>query len=106
MPENLTGGIACAIAALPIIFMGLRFRSGLNLEAIAGYNPDRVRDKEGFGLFVGTWIIAIGVLTLALGAAIALVPEHLVSWVVLGFVAAMQFPVLRLVLGTSSFHKR
>lgn len=100
------GGIACAIAALPLIVIGLRFRAGRNLEAIAGYHPDRIRDKEGFGRFVGTWIIVIGLLTLALGAAIALVPEDLVGWVALGFVAAMQVPVLRIVLGVSDFHRR
>jgi hypothetical protein len=106
MTGNLIGGIACAITALPLIFIGLRFRSGRNLEAISGYHPDRIRDKAGFGRFVGTWITVIGLLTLGLGAAIALVPEELAVWVVLGFVAAMQVPVLRLVLGMSGFQKR
>lgn len=104
--EKLVAGIVCAIVALPLVFLGLRFRAGRNLEAIAGYNPDRVRDKAGFGRFVGTWIIVIGVLTIALGAVIALVPDGVALWVVLGFVAAMQVPVLRLVLGISDFHRR
>lgn len=104
--EKLVGGIVCAIVALPVIFLGLRFRAGRNLEAIAGYHPDRVRDKAGFGRFVGTWIIVIGLLTLALGAVIAFVPDDVAIWVVLGVVAAMQVPVLRLVLGMSAFHKR
>lgn len=104
--EKLVGGLVVAIVALPVIFLGLRFRAGRNLEAIAGYHPDRVRDKAGFGRFVGTSIIVIGLLTLALGAVIAVVPDDVALWVMLALVAAMQVPVLRLVLGISKFHRR
>jgi hypothetical protein len=106
MAEKLIAGLVCAIVALPVIYLGLRFRAGRSLEAIAGYNPERVRDKAGFGRFVGAHVALLGLLTLALGAVIAFVPDHVALWAVLGFVAAMQVPVLRLVLGIPKFHQR
>ncbi len=106
MTETLIGGLVCAIVALPVIFLGLRFRAGQSLEAIAGYSPDRVRDKAGFGRFVGTQVALLGLLTLALGAVIAFVPEPIALWALLGFVAMMQVPIVRLVLGIPKFHQR
>jgi hypothetical protein len=106
MDEQLFGGLVCAVVALPVIFLGLRFRAGRNLEAISGYHPDRIRDRAGFGRFVGTWILVLGALTLAMGLAIALTPAAWATAVTLGFVVLLQFPILRLALGISAFHRR
>lgn len=106
MDERIVGGIACVLAAVPAIVLGLRFRAGRNLEMIAGYQADRIRDKDGFGRFMGFWMLVIAALVVALGAGIALVPERHAHWLALGMVAAIQVPILRILLGASKFQRK
>jgi hypothetical protein len=42
----------------------------------------------------------------ALGAGIALLPERHAHWLALGMVAAIQVPVLRILLGASKFQRK
>jgi hypothetical protein len=106
MDERIVGGIACVLAAVPAIVLGLRFRAGRNLETIAGYQADRIRDKDGFGRFMGFWMLVIAALVVGLGAAIALLPPQWAHWTALGFVAALQLPILRIVLGAPTFYRK
>lgn len=106
MDEQLFGGLVCGIVALPVLLLGLRFRAGRNLEVISGYHPERIRDRAGFGRFVGTWILLTGALTLGMGVAIALAPPAWATLITLGFVVLLQLPILRLALGIPAFHRR
>lgn len=106
MDERIVGGLVCAVTAIPIVVLGLRYRAGRNLETIAGYRPEMVRDKEGFGRFMGFWMLVIAALVVGLGAGIALVPERHAHWLALGMVAAIQVPVLRILLGASKFQRK
>jgi len=106
MDERIVGGLVCAVTAIPIFVLGLRYRAGRNLETIAGYRPEMVRDKEGFGRFMGFWMLVIAALVVGLGAGIALLPERHAPWLALGMVAAIQVPVLRIVLGASKFQRK
>jgi hypothetical protein len=105
MDEQLIGGLVCMLISVPAFILGARYRGGHNLETISGYNPDRVRDKLGFGRFMGFWMLVVGGMTLATGIAIALLPEPAAHWTTLGFVAAIQLPVLRMLLGRSRFSR-
>jgi hypothetical protein len=106
MDEQLVGGLVCVVTAIPLVILGLRYRAGRNLETIAGYRPEVIRDKDGFGRFMGFWMLVIAALVIALGAGIALVPERHAQWLALGIVAALQVPILRMTLGTSKFKRK
>jgi hypothetical protein len=105
MDEQLVGGLVCMVVSVPAFILGARYRGGHNLETISGYNPDRVRDKQGFGRFMGFWMLVMGGMVLAMGIAIALIPERAAHWTTLAFVAAMQLPILRMLLGRSRFSR-
>jgi hypothetical protein len=106
MAERTVAAIAFLVTALPLVFIALRFRAGRNLEVISGYNPDRIRDKVGFGRFVGNQLLVMAGLVLAMAPVLLLADDRVAVWATLGMVALMQVPVLRLVLGTSRFHRK
>jgi hypothetical protein len=106
MAERTVAAIVFVISALPLVFIALRFRAGRNLEAISGYNADRIRDKAGFGRFVGNQLLVIAGLVLAMAPVLLLAGDRVAVWATLGMVALMQVPVLRLALGMSKFHRK
>jgi hypothetical protein len=104
MNEQHIAALALCVTSLPIIFMALRFRAGRNLEVISSYRPERIHDHQGFGRFIGFWILALGALMLGLSAALYFLTESQAAWASLGAVALMQLPVLRLVFGPTRFY--
>jgi hypothetical protein len=106
MSERIVVAVAFVVSALPLVFIALRFRAGRNLEAISGYQPDRIRDKSGFGRFVGNYMLAIAGLLVAMAPVFLLADDRVALWATLGMVALMQVPLLRLVLGMSKFYRK
>jgi hypothetical protein len=106
MAESTIAALAFVIVSLPLVFIALRFRAGMNLEAINGFHPDRIKDRVGFGRFVGNHLLAMAVLLLAMAPVLMFADERTAAWATLAMVALMQVPVVRLVLGASKFHRK
>jgi hypothetical protein len=106
MDERIVGGLVCIVTAVPLVVLGLRYRAGRNLETIAGYRSELIRDRDAFGRFMGFWMLVIAALVVALGAGIALVPERHAQWLILAVVVAIQLPILRMLLGAAKFQRR
>ncbi len=106
MSGRIFAAIAFVIVSLPLVFIALRFRSGMNLEAISGFHPDRIKDRVGFGRFVGNHLLAMALLFLAMAPVLMFADERMAVWATLAMVALMQVPVVRLVLGVSKFHRK
>ena len=106
MDEQIFVGLAFVLSAVPAIVIGLRYRSGRNLETIAGYRADRVGDPQAFGHFMGFWMLAIAALMVAMGVGIMLVSDAYAQWLGLAMVVALQVPILRRLLGASKFQRK
>lgn len=106
MNEQQLAALAIFATCIPILVLAIRFRAGKNLEAISGYNADRVADKHGFGQFVGNRILAIAVLIILLGAGILVLPKEDKTLLGIGVVVLLQVPLLSLLLGMSKFHRK
>jgi hypothetical protein len=61
MGPNIVVGIAFIIAGAVIAFAGYQIRYKNRLNLIAGYDPNRVKDKEGLGSWVGNGLMGLGV---------------------------------------------
>jgi hypothetical protein len=62
MGPNIVIGIAFILAGAVIAFAGYQIRYKNRLNLIAGYEPNRVKDKEGLGAWVGNGLMALGVI--------------------------------------------
>lgn len=106
MDPKAVAALACLISALPLVYLGLSFRNGRHLTAIAGFHPERIRDHIAFGRFVGFWIMVVAILLMGLAASIAWAPQDWMLWATLGFTALLQVPVLRIVTGMSRYVRK
>jgi hypothetical protein len=102
MSPNIVVGMAFILAGVLIAFAGYQIRFKGRLHLIAGYEPNNVKDKEGFGRWIGNGILALGIIQGICGLI------ALVAWVdvagVLFFLVTMTVPVI-LISRISQFSK-
>jgi hypothetical protein len=75
-------------SGLLVAAVGALIRYAGWVELVAGYDPERVTDEEGLAEFVGRNVLAVGVLTVLLGAVEAVTPGG-ETWYWLGYVAVV-----------------
>jgi hypothetical protein len=57
------------VAALTLAAVGYRIRFWGDVWLVAGYDPDRVTDEAGLARLVGTAVLGLAALTVAVGVA-------------------------------------
>jgi hypothetical protein len=101
--KQLLTAIVLFITALPILVLAVNLRNGKALNLISGYDPARVSDKQGFGMFVGNRIGMMGIAIMLIAASIGFLNEQMAMYFTLGLVLLLQIPLISLVIGQSKF---
>lgn len=77
--------------------LGILIRYAGMMHLIAGYDPDRVADKEGLAKFIGTWTLIVAVLTVGVGVMELWKPTADSEWYWLVFVIAVFAIAVRMI---------
>jgi hypothetical protein len=93
MGANIFIGIVFILAGALISFAGYRIRFKHHLSLIAGYEEDKVKDRDGLRIWVGNGILAIGALQ-ALSGLIALLFAALLHLAAIAFfIVTLGIPI-------------
>ena len=76
------------------------------VEILAGYDPDKVTDREGLARWVGANLILMGILAFVSAGLMALVPEGRGVLFMVYSLGALPLIVVRIVLGNRKFTKK
>lgn len=76
------------------------------VEILAGYNPEKVTDREGLGRWVGTNLILMGILAFVSAGLMAIIPEVRGTLFLVYVLGAVPLLYLRIVLGNRRFFKK
>ena len=90
------GGIFVGILGILIRYAGM-------MHLIAGYDPDRVTDKEGLANFIGTWTLVVATLTVGVGVLELWEPTADSAWYWLVFVIAVLAITVRMIRGARRY---
>lgn len=83
--------------------LGILIRYVGVMHLIAGYNPDRVTDKEGLANFIGKWTLIVAVLTVGVGVMGLWEPTADSEWYWLVFVIAVFGIAVRMIRGARRY---
>jgi hypothetical protein len=72
---------------------------------VAGFNPDRIQDQEGYLKWTGSNIIVIGLVSLLAGILILLLPE-LALYLIAGYAITVGCLALVIVIGEKRYMKK
>jgi uncharacterized protein DUF3784 len=91
-PQILAPVVVLLFAGLPLLVLGYLIRYRKRLGLIAGYDPARVRDPEGLARWFGSWVLALGALSVIFAGLLAAPSSHtgaiVVGYVVVDFACA------------------
>ena len=101
-------GIAFSLVAifvgLLLLAVGYLIRFQQMIEIIAGYDPDKVTDKEGLAKWVGSNLFLMGLMCLSLGGLGLILPE-LSTIQVPSFLAIIVILSVRTAIGCKKYEK-
>ena len=102
MEPGIVVFLVMLLSALPLFviayLIGVRQQVGL----IAGFQPDRVADRQGLGRWVGLMVFLIGVVTILMGLGIWLFIGETLT-IVLAGVALLSALTIALVVGIQRY---
>lgn len=83
--------------------LGILIRYGRMMHLIAGYDPDRVTDKEGLANFIGMHALIVAALTVGVGILELWEPTADSAWYWLVFVIAIVAIAVRMIRGARRY---
>ncbi|MCK5476296.1 MAG: DUF3784 domain-containing protein [Candidatus Aenigmarchaeota archaeon] len=89
---------------LHLLAIGYLIRFYKMVEIIAGYGPDKVRDKEGLAKWVGSNLFLMGLMCLSLGGVGLIFPEFIIRPVPI-FIAIILIMSFITAIGCKKYEK-
>lgn len=97
--------IVSIVMGIFLIFLGGIIRRYKMFELLAGYDPNKVLDKEGLANWTGVNLILMGCLTILIGILAYLLPVLNGLPYIIGFVIIILIMSIRTAIGCKKYEK-
>lgn len=97
--------VSLLLVSILLVVAGYFVRVRKMGHLVAGFNPDKIHDKQGYLKWAGSNIIVIGLVSLLAGILILLLPE-LALYLIAGYAITVGCLALVLVIGERRYMKK